>query len=278
MDQSHSAVDVAVNEAVESTTPAYQKLIDLEAFNKGFVQGLIIHLVQTKRSEECFLMSYHRAALNLSSMIALNNVKHFQAAAMLARSVLELAVEIRLIDLMPDAVLRMVAFQRLEKLKAAQKAIRFAANHTLQFATDLTSYNEFIKVHQTSIEAIATSLWGTLKVRHWSNRHLSEQVKLLGEPFEEIYHSLYKQLSWHVHAGLAGVANMKPEAFPYVFGVSCQIAALSFEEILKAVIRQFALSSAVPTIYKELEFATIRAGVKGNEKLEGALRQDLGLS
>jgi hypothetical protein len=176
MDQSHSAIDVAVNEAVESTTPAYQKLIDLEAFNKGFVQGLIIHLVQTKRSEECFPMSYHRAALNLSSMIALNNVKHFQAAAMLARSVFELAVEIRLIDLMPDAVLRMVAFQRLEKLKAAQKAIRFAANHTLQFATDLTPYNEFIKVHQTSIEAIATSLWGTLKVRHWSNRHLSEQV------------------------------------------------------------------------------------------------------
>ena len=222
-------------------------------------------------------MSYHRAALNLSSMIALNNVKHFQAAAMLARSVFELAVEIRLIDLTPDAVLRMVAFQRLEKLKAAQKAIRFAANHrcnSLRSSHPITSSSRFTK----RVSRPLRQAWGTLKVRHWSNRHLSEQVKLLGEPFEEIYHSLYKHLSWHVHAGLAGVANMKPEAFPYVFGVSCQIAALSFEEILKAVIRQFALSSAVPTIYKELEFATIRAGVKGHEKLEGALRQNLGLS
>src|ERR1700728_3686982 len=93
MDQPQSTVDAAVNEAVESTTPAYQKLIDLEAFNKGFVHVLIISLLQTKRSEECFLMSYHRAALNVRSMIALNNVKHFQAAAMLARSVFESAVD-----------------------------------------------------------------------------------------------------------------------------------------------------------------------------------------
>jgi hypothetical protein len=278
VDQPQSAVDIAVNEAVENTTPAYQTLIDLEAFNKGFVQVLMISLLQTKRSEECFLMSYHRAALNVRSMIALNNVKHFQAAAMLARSLFELAVEIRLIDVVPDAIIRMVAFQQLEKLKAAQRATSFAAKHTLQFTADLTPYNEFIKLHQTSTEAIATSLWGTLKVKHWSQKDLSQQVKMLGEPFAEIYHSLYKQLSWHVHAGLAGVANMKPEAFPYVFGLSCQIAALSFEEILKAVIRQFELSSAVPTIYKELEFATIRTAAKGNDNLEVALRTQLGLA
>jgi hypothetical protein len=262
---------------VKSTAPSYQELIDLEAFDKQFVQCVMTSLLQPKRSEECFLISYHGAALNVRSIIALNNGKHFQAVAMLARSVFELAVEIRLIDVVSDAVIRMVAFHRLEKLKAAQNATRFAANHTLQFATDLTHYHDFIKLHQKSFEAVAMSLWGTLKVKHWSKRNLSEQVKMLGEPFEETYHSLSKQVSWHVHAGLTGVLNMKPEAFPYVFGVSCQIAALSFEEILKAVIRQFKLPSAIPTIDKELEFATIRTGAKGNEKLEANLRLKLGL-
>lgn len=122
------------------------------------------------------------------------------------------------------------------------------------------------------------TLFGSLKVSHWSDKDLAKRAEMLGKPFEEIYQSLYKQFSWHVHAGLAGFVNAPPETFAYLFGVSCQIAALGYEEILKAVIKEFKVSNAIPAIDKELEFAKLRAGTGGDEKLEARLRKGLGLS
>jgi Family of unknown function (DUF5677) len=272
-----SAVDVAVKQAVESTTLSFQVMIDLEAFDKQFVQGVVTSLLKPSEREECFLVSYHRAVLNVRSIITLNNVAHFQAVAMLARSLFELAVEIRLIDVIAGSVIKMIVFQKLEKLKAALKTSEFASTHTLQFPTDLTPYHQFINSQQAGILAAATSLWGSMKVTHWSQKDLYQRTELLGEPFEEVYQSLYKQLSWHAHAGMAGAMNTKPEAFPYLFGVSCQIAALSYEEILSTVIKEFKQSNVMPTIERELKFAKVRSGAGNDPQKEAALRQWLGL-
>jgi hypothetical protein len=71
---------------------------------------------------------------------------------------------------------------------------------------------------------------------------------------------------------------MKPETFPHLFGISCQIAAKSYEEILRAVIKEFRISAGTPNIYKELDFAKIWAGTKGDLELEARLRKELGLN
>ena len=224
------------------------------------------------------MASYHRAGLDLNSAIALNNARHFQAVAKIARGLFELAVEIRLIHVIPDAVSKMVAFQRLERLKAAQKAVAFASNHTPEFPVDLTPYHSFIAANQVAIEAEAMKFWGGLKVSHWSNKNLSQRAALLGKPFEEIYESLYKIFSWHVHPGMAGIVNMKPETFAYLFGISCQIAARSYEEILRSVIKEFKIYAGTPTIQEELTFAKLRAGAEGNLELESRIRKELRLS
>jgi len=105
-----SAVDAAVRKAVEDTTMFYQVLIDLEAFNKQFVRPVLSAQLGLNERENCFLASYHRAGLDLNSAITLNDARHFQAVAKIARGLFELAVEIRLIDVIPDAVAKMVAF------------------------------------------------------------------------------------------------------------------------------------------------------------------------
>ena len=120
-------------------------------------------------------------------------------------------------------------------------------------------------------------LWGSMRLDHWSEMKLPKRAELLGHPFQEIYESVYKQLSWHVHGGLAGVMSVEPQNFPYLFGISCQIAGYSYLEILKAAIKEFKLSDPTPTIYKELEFAKIRAAVKGADH-EANLRKGFGLS
>jgi Family of unknown function (DUF5677) len=227
--------------------------------------------------ENCFLASYHREGLDLKSAITLNDARHFPAVAKIARGLFELAVEIRLIYVIPDAVPKMVAFQRLERLKAAQKAVAFASTHTLEFSIDLSPYRAFIAANQVAIEAEAIKFWGNLKATHWTKKDLSKRAALLGKPFEEIYESLYKILSWHVHPGIAGIVNMKPETFPYLFGISCQIAARSYEEILRAVIKEFRISAGTPDIDNKLTFAKLRAGAKGDPEIEAKMRRELGL-
>lgn len=274
---SPTAEEAAVKAAIETTTIFYQVLIYLDAFNTEFLQWVMTTLLQTDERANCFLVPYNRAVLDVRSLIALNNVSHFQAVTMLARALFELAVEIRLINVIPDAVPKMVIFHQLEKFKAALKAIKFASNHTLQFPVDLSPYQQFIASNGAGIIANATALWGSDKVKHWSAKDLAQRAKALSPPYEEIYESLYKQLSWQVHKGLAGAVNMRPETFAYLYGISCQIAALSYEQILNAVIIEFKLSSAKPTILKELEFAKLRAGAE-NQEQEAAIRRGLGLT
>jgi hypothetical protein len=84
------------------------------------------------------LGSYHRAGLNVRSIIALNDTRHFRAVVMLGRNSFELAVEIRPIDVVPDAIQKMVTFERLEKLKATE----FASTHKLEFPTDFAPYHQ----------------------------------------------------------------------------------------------------------------------------------------
>jgi hypothetical protein len=256
----------------------YQVLIDLEAFDKQFVRPVVSSQLGLNERENCFLASYHRAGLDLKSAITLNDARHFQAVTKIARGLFELAVEIRLIDVIPDAIPKMIAFQRLERLKAAQKAVAFASTHKLEYPTDLSPYHAFIAADQVAIEAEAIKFWGNLKVNHWSKKDLSQRAALLGKPFEEIYESLYKILSWHVHPGIAGIVNMKPETFPYLFGISCQIAARSYEEILRSVIKEFRISAGTPNIDEELKFAKLRAGAHGDPELEAKMRKELRLS
>ncbi len=170
----------------------------------------------------------------------------------------------------------MEGFERLERLRAAESATAYAADHTLEFPTDLSTYHLFITSRKSGILAEANKLWPKKLPNHWSEKTLRNRAKTLGAPFEEVYESLYKQLSWQVHSGLEGSVNRSPEWFPHLYGVCCQIAALSYDVIVRAAIIEFKLSSAIPTINQELVFAKLRAGTKDLNE-EAALRRGLGL-
>lgn len=277
MNQPQSPIYAAIEKALGTTNPFYHVLIDLEAFNQRFVVGVPERIKRPQKRERCFLITYYRSVLNINSIIVLNNAVHFQAIAMLARNLFELAVEIRLIDLIPNGVHKMVVFEQLERLRAALRATAFASTHTLKVPVDLSPFHRFIKTKQSGIEADAKKLWGSLKLTHWSERTLAVRAKMLGVPFEETYQFLYKQLSWHAHAGLAGVLNVPPETCATLSIVSCKIAAESYQEILMAVVKEFKLSKATPTIENEFTFARLRAHTKDAQQ-EAALRQTLDLS
>jgi|HubBroStandDraft_1064217.scaffolds.fasta_scaffold00874_5 hypothetical protein len=131
---------------------------------------------------------------------------------MVARGLFELAVDTKLIDAIPDAVEKILAFSDVEKLRAARKIVKYKAANPAA-AVDATIHGAFITSEEARIEAERNTVWPGLKrVTHWSGMDLSKRVALLQAPFDEIYEVGYPELSWYVHSGLTGFVNLQAES------------------------------------------------------------------
>jgi hypothetical protein len=225
----------------------------LENFDKLEVRPVINTLLTPSRREQCFIGIYRRSLANIATLQELKSPKHFQAILMLARSVFELAVDIKLMSIVADSALKMIEFVDVEKLRTARKVLRFKADHPGS-QLDVSTYDSFIAANASRIDAARRTLWPKPEtMSHWSGMKMPGRAKLLGDPFEEIYEVHYPQLSWQVHSGLTGIVNLKAETFTMMCGQAFKIAADSYEEILTAMIEGFDLE-------------------KGNEKIKGKLR------
>jgi hypothetical protein len=83
------------------------------------------------------------------------------------------------------------------------------------------------------------------KIDHWSGLNLADRVKILGKPLEEVYQLFYRLMSWHVHSGTATIIGVPKETYPHICAHGYWIAAITFEEVIKAVAREFKLSLAI---------------------------------
>jgi len=229
--------------------------------------------------DNCFLGTYYRTAGNIDSLLALDNGKHFQAAAMLSRSLYELAVDIYLIDKVPQGWMKMVFFVEVEKLRIARKLVEFAAANSAR-AIDVSVQTNFIAHNEKRIEGNRKTLWPHLKkpgdLKHWSGKNLSERAALLGDPFDEMYNSHYPRLSWYVHSGLTGVVNMPSDRFPLVHGFALSLSMFCYSEILEAVIHEMKIDLADHKITNHLKYAKLLPFTKTPEEEAGLLRELLG--
>jgi hypothetical protein len=215
----------------------------------------------------------------IESFLRLDSAKHFQAAAMLARALFELALDIKLADKVPQGFLKMVFFVDVEKLHRARQMVEFA-NANPDRRIDVASQTEFVKKNAARIDTNRQVLWPPQKtgsnpgLRHWSELHLSKRVELLGEPFYTMYKFQYPRLSWYVHDGLTGVVNLPAETFPNVYGYASSLVITCYTIILESVIREFKIECAVEKIHKALKLATLLP-FSENPEQEAALCREL---
>jgi hypothetical protein len=260
----------------------------IRKFDTLELEGVLSSVVRLRQPdcadyrEQCFLATYYRTAGMIESFLRLDTPKHFQAAAMLARSLFELAVDLKLADKVPQGFLKMVFFVDVEKLHRARQMIEFAhANPDRRI--DVASQTEFVKKSAARIDTNRRVLWppkktggNLLPLRHWSELHLSKRVELLGEPFDEMYKFQYPRLSWYVHDGLTGVVNLPAETFPNVHGYATSLVITCYTLILECVIREFKIDRAVEKIHKALKLATLLPFSKDSEQEDALIRELLG--
>ena len=285
MTSSPSPAYIAANERAEKL---FSVVKSIRKFDTLELEGVLSSVVRLPRPahagyrEQCFLATYYRTAGMIESFLRLDSPKHFQAAAMLARSLFELAVDIKLADKVSQGFFKMVCFVDVEKLHRARQMVEFArANPDRD--VDVASQTEFVKKSAASIDTNRQVLWPPKntgsKLRplsHWSELHLSGRVELLGEPFDAIYKFQYPRLSWYVHDGLTGVVNLPAETLPNVSGYAASLVITCYTLILESVIREFKIDCAVEKIHKALKLATLLPFSKDPEQADALVRELLG--
>lgn len=274
--------------ANEGAGRLYGVVKSIREFDKLQLEGVLNSVVRLNPPnrvdyrEQCVLATYYRAAGIIESFLRLDSSKHFQAAAMIARSLFELAVDISLADKIPGGFLKMVLFVDVEKLHRARQMIEFARANPNR-GIDVSSQAEFVKNNETRIDHTHKVLWPSQKtggklraLRHWSELHLSGRVELLGEPFDAMYKFQYPRLSWYVHDGLTGVVNLPAEFFPTVSGYASSLVITCYTQILETVIHEMKIDRAVEKIHKALKLATLLPFSKDPEQEAALIRELLG--
>jgi hypothetical protein len=192
---------------------------------------------------------------------------------MLTRSLFELAVDIKLLDVTPDSILKMLSFSEVEKLRCARKIVEFKGKNPNSYVDD-SVYRSFISAEENRIDDIKKRLWpGQDRVEHWSGQKLYKRVECLGAPFKEIYEVQYPRLSWYVHSGLTGVMGLKKATFVAMCGVALKSSTDSFEIILLRVIDEFKIGMADEKIKKKLAAAKLLPFTNSQHEAEEFFRQ-----
>jgi len=193
----------------------------------------------------------------VETILTLKNVRDFQAVAMLARALFELAVDIKLINAVPDSVKKILTFTDVEKLRSAKRVVAFkTANPSAQ--VDATIHDQYIVNNGARIDAERANLWPGIKnsdLRHWANMNLAKRVKVLKAPFEELHAVNYPQLSLYVHSGMTGIVNLQKETFRALAAVAFTVVFQSYMILLTAVIDEFEISRANEKIKDKMTLA-----------------------
>ena len=226
--------NAAYSAASDNAGKLFAVVKSIREFDKLELAGILSGIISPTPRESCFLATYYRTAGIIDSLLLLDNPRHFQAAAMLARSLFELAVDIKLADKVPNSWAKMIFFVDVEKLRSARKMIEFAKSNPGR-TVDVSLQAEFVTKNEKRIEHNHGTLWPPKKpstklpqLKHWSGLDLSERAKLLGDPFDEMYNFQYPRLSWYSHAGLTGVINLPGCRIPSGLRVRFLIPLLPF--------------------------------------------------
>ena len=253
------ATGIVSNDPHKNVEQLFAMLKSVSEFDEIEVRGIVNTIILPTEREKCFQLVYHRCVANVASLKVLTDRQHFQAISMITRNLFELLVDIKLIDIIPDAVPKMIGFIDVEKLRCARKIVRFKAVHPT-IARDDSIYQSYIASEGARIDSMKARLWpGISRLDHWSEKTLRGRTELLGTQYEEIYEVEQPRLSWQVHSGLTGIANLKLETFTAMCGVAIASSASSYESILLSVIEEFKIGKADEKIKGKLMAAKFAA-------------------
>jgi hypothetical protein len=229
--------------------------------------------------EQYLTVNYHRAAFNVEMMLGIKDTKQFQALSLLARTIFELAVEMKSIIADPEAASKIELFSKVELLKASRRLVDFKTKHPDEKIHHEVQ-EQFVTQFGPAIDAAEAAMWppnpvtGRIpSVKHWTLKDLFRRATDLGTPFDRIYCVHYAHLSWMTHSGVVRPLNMTTEWVTSYVSVVYSIAIDSYMEILEILVNVFKLSATNEHIKKKIICNRDLGLAKTPEEAEAVMRR-----
>jgi len=234
-------------QAIIDTTKA------LAAFGRDDVSARIIGAIQKNDREQAFALAHYRMTLWMESIVACNDVKHFQVVCAAARSLFEHLLDVTLLaKRRADDVDRFWQFTLVKRhdlcsklwdlLKRERKTLdRGDCQREIRFATNRT--------RKKKVAATRLRFWPNRKGKganppHWSGLNNAALARRCGPKIEKLYRQEYGKLSLYLHPGAAGFDGIKPESYESLFILSAQFAGVCYVEGTQIVCDELKLFAA----------------------------------
>ena len=229
------------------------------------LKAVIQSLLDRKPREQAILGLFYRVMGYVASIRRLNAPVHFQAIASAARSLFELGLDMAFFsqDKTDDSLGRIPAFTRVERYRVAKKIKDFYANRPAPSDHDLSVIQAFVtdSAGTAAVEALVEKYWGRDKKgrliwpKHWSAfPDTRVRARRVGGPWEERYVQYYYKLSWYMHSGLTGVADIPKDLFDALAAQAFQLSKDVILDCYRIIGEELQLALAIPGWISHLHF------------------------
>jgi hypothetical protein len=240
-----------VRSALEEFAQAHKELHRLWRFDSEHLIPKLGPMFASKSGKELAALIL-RTHSNIESLLSFDQVRHFQAVAILTRTILELGIDVRLSRGFQDSADRMSCFSELEHLRVTRRLIRIATEQNLLDTPEIKRMTNAMHNSKDEILAKAARLWpkfpDPFKLKHWSGMNLERRALLAGRPFNKIYTLSHIQMSWWNHGGTTGILELTPSTLAN----DCTRNFSSATELYKTVLQDSIHTLALPHNYPEL--------------------------
>jgi len=188
------------------------------------LRGALQALLNPTTRERTTMTLLYRAIGYLASIRRLNSAIHVQSVSGAARSLFEIGLDLALLhqDRTNNAVEPIAAFTTVERFCVAVKTVEYFANHAVPNDYSIEQQRRLVTdpARRAEVEQLILNHWGRNRAgdlnwpKHWSTFHDARgRARAVGDRWEERYVREYYQLSWHIHSGLTGVADLPARTF-----------------------------------------------------------------
>jgi hypothetical protein len=192
----------AVSSALEEFAQAHKELHRLWRFDSEHIIPKLGPMFASEVGKQLAALIL-RAHSNVESLLSFDQVRHFQAVAILTRTILELSIDVRLSRGFQDFADRLTCFSELEHLRVTRRLLRIATEQNLCDIPEIKMMANAMHDSKDEILAKAAELWPNFpdpfKLKHWSGMNLERRALLAGQPFNKIYTLSHIQMSWWNH-------------------------------------------------------------------------------
>ena len=233
----------------------------LHEFAEKNVCPVVRAVLQKSDHETALAATYYRMCLLLRALAKLDDTCHFQVAAMAARSMFELLLDLKALAKDPTLGQKFFDFTWMSRYHKARQLANFLQHNP---DVDPTPHQQALAlvnkpgVKQNREQLCKKHGWVDSEGKptwpiHWSGKDTFARAKDAGIEYAEIYRSEFFIQSYYVHAGGAGIHSMSREALESLFAISHQLVQRLFAEATKIIGNAFHLFDADESLHQRLE-------------------------